>query len=214
MQEKSLIPKNWNELTLEKGKQLLLLDTTGLTESDYYTQAYYILAEEDLEKKEMMDVSKVKEEINTLLSMPLPNNLEYKFTINNEEYYLEYDLTRITWAEFMDIEMIMERNKDSIMENIEQILAILIRKKKTPIQKKRSWKWSFTKSKREEVEILNYELEDYDFNSRLERAKIFLKGINMSQVMGFILFFYLIEMNFLVQTNRYFQETIQQSMEQ
>lgn len=207
------IPKNWNELTLQKGKSLLLLDTTGLTESDYYTQAYYILTEKELEGKQLADVSKIKEEINSLLSTPLPQKLEYKYTIQGEEYFLEYDLTRITWAEFMDIEMIMEKNKNSIMENIEQILAILIRKKKTPIQKKKKFKWNFIKYKREEVEILNYELEDYDFNSRLERARLFLKGINMSQVMSLILFFYLIEMNYLIQIKRYSQETIQQSKE-
>lgn len=191
-----LLPKSWKEVSLIKGKQLFSLPSTGLTDSEYITSVYAILTGEDLEKLDLVTATEVKSQIADLLGSQT-DAMKYSFNINGEEYYVEYDLTRVSFGQFIDIERIIEQSEGNIWNNIEQLISCLVRKKKIE-EIKRKTKFNFWK-KKDQVEVMNYELEDYDFGSMLNRSKLFEKNMSVDDVQSVLLFFSLIGINYINQ---------------
>ena len=89
---------------------------------------------------------------------------------------------------YIDLTTIIKESNGNVWENIEQLLACIIKEKKQKGKKKKGNFFSKYR-KSSNIEIMNYELEDYDFVERLKRAKEFLSGLNVKQAIGALSFF-------------------------
>ena len=183
------IPQNWSEVTLRQGKGIFGL-STGLTENEYLKECYLVLTNNDLDKLPIEQVGKVKQEISTLLSTPITADMDYKFTIQGEDYYLEYDLNRISMLHFKEIEKSIELG---VWQNVEYIISSVIRKKKSIQHKK---KYTFF-NKKPKVEVINYELEEFSIEDSTLRANILLDHLPFDRAQGVITFFLTIGLTYI-----------------
>jgi len=188
------IPTTFSQLPLSKGKLIMGLPTSGITEAEYYTNCYAILTDQDFEQLTIGEALIVKQQINDLLSSGEDSKINYEYDLAGHKYFLEYDLSRCSFGMYVDLERIMEQSQNNIWNNIEQLIACVIR----PIQPSEKEKKRFNFLKRKpKVEISNYELEDYDFISRMQRQKIILENMNTQDAINILLFFCLIGNSFL-----------------
>lgn len=197
MQDKiNKIPESWAEVSLYQGKQIFTL-RTGLTETQYLASVYEILTGEDYSKVEIQQIESINSSIYSLLSKEIPKK-ELKLEYLNGKYYLEYDLSRIPWGLFVDLEMLVEQSGGNIYKNIEQILACIIRERE---EEKKTFIDRFKIKKK--VEVIFYELKEYDSIERRKRAEELLKGLNMEEVNTIMLFFYHIGIQYIKTTLDY-----------
>lgn len=192
----------WSDISLEKGKQIMLLHT-GLTENQYISSVYGILTDgKDYKQIPIDEVSKVDEKILKIISSDIESK-ELKLEYCSGKYYLEYDLSRIPWGMFIDLEILIQQSENNIYNNIEQIIACLVRERKHENKKR----FRLFKVK-EGNTIINYELEEYDSIKRKNRAEEILKEMNMVEVNTIMVFFCKIGINYIRTTLDYSQQKL------
>lgn len=185
------IPVSWQDVKLEQGKQIFLIDKTILSGSAYVETVYEILSGEEFNNIPLDQVSEIENRIHQLLSSKIENKLKYRFLIQGEFYYLQYDLTKSIWGQWKDWEQIVQSNKleGNIWNVIEQLLVILLR----PAKDIKQVNYSKKKHNKDQDNLVveSIELEDYNPNLTNPRQELFLKHLTIGDVYPIALFFYL-----------------------
>lgn len=134
-----------------------------------------------LMKSEKGKVISLSELIIDLIPFKKPM-FESRFVLDKVEYGFIPDWKKLSFAEFADLDTLMTKKPEEILDYIHIITAILYR----PITKSKS----FTK----------YEIEEYDYFKTNERAELFKNKLNIEVYLGSQFFFTLFVRNYLNRT--------------
>lgn len=182
------IPASWNELTL--GRYMRLMKTIKESKDDKEIEQVVKILNciSDIPKKEIygLDIKSVGilgNHIKTFLETEPNDELEHFITVEDVQYGFHPKLVDMTLGEFVDLETY---TKD-INENLHKILSILYRPVKQRVNDK-------------------YIIEDYEPNE--ERANLFKKHLKVKDFNGASVFFYDLERQLLIHTNKSLKDLI------
>lgn len=94
-----------------------------------------------------------------------------RFELNGVNYGFIPEWKKMSFGEFADLDTLMTKKPDEVLDNLHIITAILYR----PITKQKMFH--------------KYEIEDYDFNKLTDRAELFKKELDVEYALGSQFFF-------------------------
>lgn len=207
---------SWSNITLRQGKNIFLINNSGLTDNEYIKQVAEEIYKKDFTNLQIEDFAPYRESTVSLLSsLPKETDLKYTFNIIGQDFGLEYDLTRTCLGAFIDLEMLFENNGGNVWTNIEQVLACIIRPLTTKAETKNGLLAGIlptTKRKQKIQEIERsllqnkFQIDDYNSETTKARADLFLDHLTIADVYSIILFFCGIGTVYINNLNIYLQE--------
>jgi hypothetical protein len=196
MNPKPIIPSSWNQVSLEQGKQIFLIDQTIISGQSLIETVYEVLTGNEYDSISIGEVSQVDDQIKSLLNSKFDSTLKHQFLIKDQVFYLMYDLTGSVGRQWRDWEMQIKENPSGNLWNvIEKILPIIILPAEQPVKK-----ITYHKSKKDKndiVNVLDIKLEKYSAYNNPEREKLFLEHMSIADVYPIALFFWLAGIKFI-----------------
>lgn len=185
-QKKQLsVPDGWHEVTIEQFQEVASL-TSEDVEKTIDTISIFLNEDPELIKKIDLDT------LNKLISLlewsnKLPDDAIYKpiLDIDGEQYGLISKLEKLTIGEWFDLEHYV---KDNAIQNIHFIMAILYRPLITAF------------NDRDRI------IDDYDADLMPMRAELFKSKLKITDVYGTLVFFSLIEQEYMKIMLHYLKE--------
>jgi len=152
--------------------------------SDSYYAAKLVSIVTDATVDELLDtdfeqVNYLAAHIINLLPKTTPK-FEDKFTLNGVKYGFLPNWKELTYAEFVDIDTIVTRTEDEMLNMMHILAAVMYR----PIVS--------------EISEHDFEIEKYDVKTMVKRSELFKEKLDVRYVLGAQLFFSELERRFLV----------------
>lgn len=178
-----ILPKSWNDITVEQFRELKSLDNEGFDSLfSYEIEALSIIANIEIETIEEMDVDELTELITKISFIKKQPSNKYKKKI---DIYTHKGINTLTLGEFIDLEHYC---KDDYIVNLPTICAILYRKTMNNV-------WG------------NEEVEPYRFNP-LDREYVF-NDLPITQIYGVITEYLKFREDFMKTYENLFQPTFE-----
>lgn len=169
------IPTSWNEVTVKKAAKLAEIQLKNKTDIESAADIVSVLADIDQETIYMLTAHQFNDLVEhikfTLEKIDSPE-LKDSIFIEDEEYFLKKDFTKLTMGEIISIDTILKQYENNIAPAMAKLLCIFLRKKKENGSLE-TFKNSFM-----EREILFEEVIISDVN---DLFLFFLDGENLSQ---------------------------------
>lgn len=182
------IPESWSEISIEKFQELSTFNSENTISNSINIIA--CLTESDTEIIKRMssdDLKNVTELLAWSKELP-PTEFKHTIEIDGITYSLVPDLNKLTVGEWIDIDGYLE----NFTENIHNVMAILYR--------------PLISSINDRTRIV----KEYNANDSLEIAKIFKTKMNIADVYGTSIFFFLIGIEFTKNLTDYLTLEIQE----
>ena len=181
------IPNRWNEVSLRKYMQFMntYKEEVSQAEKELHIITCFTGANPDhIGKASKRIITKAVQRITNLLETKPSDKLVLEFEIDNVAYGFHPSLKDLKLKEFVDLDNALSDNWD----NMHKIMSILYR----PIIKRKKDK---------------YQIEEYDFITANNRAKIFLDSLSVEVVNGAAGFFLNIVTDYIKIMQAYSQTT-------
>lgn len=178
------VPDGWHEVTIDQFQEIASLTNTG---TERTIDVMSILLNEDPELIKKLDIPTLTKLINMLSwTNDMPSDAIYKpiIRIDEDEYGLVSKLEQLTTGEWIDIESYI--TEDAI-QNLHKIMSILYRPLITAF------------NDRDRI------VEEYDANVADRQSKIFKDKVKITDVYGCLVFFSLIEKEYIKIMTDYLQ---------
>lgn len=182
------IPKVWDDVSLNTGRKIFSIETSGMTDNEYLTEVLKCF-DIDITKLKIDEINIYKQQVYNLLINPPKDTTETEFIINGIRYHLITDLKHLTFGEFLDLELLLSQN-NKIWDNIHNILGVLLREQVRV-------KNLFGKPKFKPIE--------YNSDKVLVNGELFDRVLSINDVYGFATFFLLQGMIYSQTTLSYYQ---------
>lgn len=181
-ENKYYIPNTWNQVTLGSYMEFMVAYENATTELDKQLITINSFTKAPLELIEgckKSDIDAVLDQLNKLTEQTINTDLNLIVTIDGIDYGLHPNLHELKLKEFVDLDNKLNKG----WEDMASVMAILYR----PIIKSDGDK---------------YEIEEYDFRTAKERAKIFKDKLSVNTVNGAAGFFLSIAMDYIAITQQ------------
>jgi hypothetical protein len=182
------IPEHWNELTLGRYQRINKVLKDEAKVSDIEKVLRIVSAISDIPKRDLYvldlnSIGKLGQHLTKFLETEPEDELQHIVEVDNIEYGFHPKLEDMTLGEFVDLEMYMK----DIDENLHLIMSVLYR----PITNRLKDK---------------YRIEEYKPDR--ERANIFKKKLTVKEVHAASVFFYNLERELLIHSNKSLKDLI------
>ena len=184
------LPTKWSEVSLKQFKLLTKLEEgDDMTPHRKLIERFKIVVSPELDDAligqfDVESFYKIVEKMSFITSVP--KDKENKVVkIEKQKFGMLQDLKELSVGEWADLEYFIDKSEDNIINEAENILAILVR----PLSEESK-----------EYGEYKYTLQKYDSRSLDSRRKYFLEKLNAEQAMSYINFFLSLETEYIKTT--------------
>lgn len=217
------LPEGWHEVKLHQFTEIQMLnskikdtDELGLIEKSVNVISCLIDSDDiTIRQLDMSQFNILVQQCAWAISTEPKKNIPEVIIINDKEYMFDPDLNNMSFGMWIDLNMFLKKSASNIWSNMHQIIACLIRPVKNKIPKYPNWyiDWKnrinrMSKINEEFKQEYKYEIEEYETESRNQRAELFDKELNLDIAYPVSLFFYHFAAEFLDRLKDYSQEEI------
>jgi len=199
------IPTNWYDINLKQFLAIRSLKEKQNTESeiDYLLNFCSIITKISVEELGKLTPNELGEVLGVLYSISeekIPVEKKVCFKINGISYVFDSDLSKITYGQFIDLDF-LTKNKE-FWEVEHRVCAIFIRPEKKSNYK--AFKRLFKRNKN--ITSKDYLIEEYNYDSMEDRAKILFENLPMPYANAVADFFLNLGANLQNSTQAYSQK--------
>lgn len=198
------LPTSFEELILGKYQEIVEINKE-LPFLEKYVKILNILTGIDEEKIKEIDIKQLNVISNAIsyIFKEEQKGLIDRFKLDGTKYGFNNHLTSIKFGEFIDLEEFSK--SDEVNKNLHILMAILYR----PIKRfKKRTIFSYLKKEKDD----KYEIEDYNSDEVMERAKLFKEKLSMDKVLGTMVFFSLLRLTIIQRTAGYSERKMKKEL--